>query len=189
MEITLPRPCDADLLGLADCLYLKRLRVEREERPCDAGFAVLAKFKQLEFLNLDLRSPLSPAEMKGIAAASSLRNLSVRFYPRERGELIRQRWVDLRGLRQLEGLSVENTTIDDEFVSHLRGLTTLKYLHLSEQLCLGGNWNVPGTSITNRGLRHLASLTNLTRLNLVRSRIDDKGLKLLAPLTSLEWLA
>ena len=71
--------------------------------------------------------------------------------------------------------------VGDADLEHLSGLETLEILHLG------------GTDITGNGLAHIASLTNLKKLNIggayqKASLIDDNGLKHLANLNNLEEL-
>jgi Leucine-rich repeat (LRR) protein len=80
-------------------------------------------------------------------------------------------------LSQLQYLSLVNTQIDDEGLTHLRSLRSLDDLNLT------------GTRITDSGLIHLRSLTKLQSLGLTRTHITDAGLEHLKGLTDLESLS
>lgn len=77
---------------------------------------------------------------------------------------------------RLLGLSLDRTTVTDEGLTCLAGLTNLQFLDLAN------------TSVTNRGLGHLADLPGLQMLNLKHTRISDDGLRSLDRLTALKVL-
>jgi Leucine-rich repeat (LRR) protein len=83
----------------------------------------------------------------------------------------------IEGLKTLDDLDLSRTSVTDAGLAHLRGLTALRILHLTE--CKG---------VTDAGLVHLAGLMALERLYLDRTRIHGDGLKHLQGLKELRLL-
>jgi hypothetical protein len=83
--------------------------------------------------------------------------------------------VHLKGLTSLTYLSI-NDQVTDAGLEHLKGLTGLQKLVLS------------GTDVTDAGLEHLNGLTSLQTL-LLGSKVTDAGLEHLKGLTSLQKLS
>ncbi len=79
----------------------------------------------------------------------------------------------LHGLRHLR---FEGTKITDAGLAHLKGLSTVEYLDLTD------------TDIGDAGLKSVAALCSLTTLKLRGTRVSDEGLVHLAPLEKLERL-
>lgn len=77
---------------------------------------------------------------------------------------------------RLLGLCLDRTTVTDEGLACLAGLTNLQFLDL-------GN-----TFITDRGLDHLASLPGLHMLRLEHTKISDDGLRILSRAPALKVL-
>jgi Leucine rich repeat/Leucine Rich repeat len=77
---------------------------------------------------------------------------------------------------RLMGLSLDRTTVTDDGLTCLGGLTSLQFLDLAN------------TSITDRGLGHLVKLRGLQMLNLNHTRISDDGLRSLDRATALKVL-
>jgi hypothetical protein len=69
--------------------------------------------------------------------------------------------VHLRGLTQLEWLTLHSTQVTDAGLVHVRGLTRLQGLNLSS------------TQVTDAGLEHLRGLTRLTYLHLSNTQVTD----------------
>ena len=84
--------------------------------------------------------------------------------------------VHLKGLTKLEFLSLSNTPVTDAGLKHLKELTKLQYLSLSN------------TKVTDAGLAHLKGLNNLTGLLLAGTKVTDAGLAHLKGLTKLKRL-
>lgn len=85
------------------------------------------------------------------------------------------RLVRVKGLSQLDTL-LNNITIGDAGLEHVKRLTNLKSLDLTQ------------TNVTDAGLEHLEGLTNLQTLNLWDTQVTDAGVVHLRKLTSLEDL-
>ena len=82
----------------------------------------------------------------------------------------------LKSLTSLQDLDLSDTEITDAGMAHLTRLTSLQDLNLSD------------TKITDAGMAHLTSLTELQCLNLSGTKITDAGLIHLKGLTKLRWL-
>ena len=83
--------------------------------------------------------------------------------------------VHLKGLTNLQWLSLTDTQITDAGLVHLKDLTNLTTLYLPKQ-------------ITDAGLVHLKGLTNLEELDLSGTQITDAGLVHLKGFTNLQTL-
>ena len=73
--------------------------------------------------------------------------------------------VHLKGLTNLQSLSVASTNVTDAGLANLKGLTNLQMLHLECPM------------ITEAGLEHLKELNKLRGLLLSRTRVSDEGIK------------
>ncbi len=82
----------------------------------------------------------------------------------------------LKGLTQLQALSLAGTKVTDTGLEHLRGLTELKAL------------NLVGTQVTDAGLEHLRGLTRLQSLYLASTQVTGAGLEHLKGLAKLQVL-
>ncbi len=82
----------------------------------------------------------------------------------------------LKGLTSLQHLFLSETKVTDAGLEHLKGLTKLQSLFLTD------------TKVTGAGLVHLKGLTSLQELWLHRTKVTDTGLVHLKGLTSLESL-
>jgi len=80
-----------------------------------------------------------------------------------------------KGLQNLHWLNLKWTKITDKGLARLSGLTSLSELYLPRQ-------------ITDAGLKHLKSLTKLSKLNLKYSKITNAGVLHLHGLTQLTQL-
>jgi Leucine Rich Repeat (LRR) protein len=84
--------------------------------------------------------------------------------------------VHLRGLTQLEELSLSGSHITDDGLAELAPLTNLKSLDLDF------------TEITDAGLHHLLALKNLEILSLRETAITDEGMAVLARIPRLRTM-
>jgi len=78
-------------------------------------------------------------------------------------------------LTQLQTLDLSHSKVTDAGLEHLKGLTRLQTLALSE--CM---------KVTDAGLERLKGLTQLQTLVLTRTQVTDAGLEHLKGLTQLE---
>lgn len=82
----------------------------------------------------------------------------------------------LKGLKQLERLSLAGTKITDAGLAHLKDMHKLQLLAL------------PGTKITDKGVAHLKDLKELRVIHLNNTKITDEGLSHLKGLSQLEGI-
>ncbi|MBR44835.1 MAG: hypothetical protein CME18_10505 [Gemmatimonadetes bacterium] len=85
--------------------------------------------------------------------------------------------VHLKGMPNLQTLSLSYTDITDLGLTHIKGLNNLQSLNLSN------------TQITDKGLNNIKGLKNLRRLNLTRTRVTDAGMVHLEGMTNLQTLS
>jgi len=109
-------------------------------------------------------------------------------------------WLD--GLRpdDLYLLTLAGTSVTDDDLVHLKGLTGLRQLDLSNTEISGPGLNsvshlgelkrliLEDTSVDDQQLARLKGLNRLTELNLTNTRITDAGLQYLTQFTSLRTL-
>ena len=95
--------------------------------------------------------------------------------------------ADLKDLRQLESLYIQNTFVTDAGLGNLKGLARLTTLSLGFENA-GGIICHP-ICVTDAGLVHLRGLTELKTLELDHSRITGAGLSHLKELAKLERLS
>ena len=81
----------------------------------------------------------------------------------------------IKGLSELQGLSLTNTQVTDTGLEHLKGLTKLAKLSVNRQ-------------VTDAGLDCLKGLPHLQWLSLSRTQITDAGLERLKRLSELQYL-
>jgi hypothetical protein len=118
-----------------------------------------------------VRSPVTDAGLERLKGLTQLQMLTLEGPQITDGGL-----ENLEGMSQLESLCLSDTKVTDAGLKHLRVLTKLQTLYLK------------GTLVTDAGLEHLEGLTQLPRLWLNRTRVTDAGLDHLKGLTQLRWL-
>jgi uncharacterized protein (TIGR03067 family) len=85
-------------------------------------------------------------------------------------------WESLKGLSNVQMLSLDDPQFTDVGLEHLKGLTELQALRLDE------------TGVTDAGLEHLEKFSQLEQLGLAGTKITDAGLKHLKGLKHLYFL-
>jgi hypothetical protein len=107
---------------------------------------------------------------------------------------------NLKGLTQLQGLSLDATKITDGGVGKLKELSRLEYLSLRETPITDAaletvkgftrlrSLDLDATQITDAGLQRVKGLTKMERLSLANTRITDAGLEHLKGMTRLASL-
>jgi hypothetical protein len=120
-----------------------------------------------------LRGPFEGPEILVVTRFSELKHLSL-----ARCEILENSDLRcLRALRQLEGLSLDETSVTNEGLTHLKGLSAMRNLMLNK------------TSVSDAGLRSLRSMTRLESLWLQDTLVTDEGVEWLAStLSQLEML-
>jgi hypothetical protein len=106
----------------------------------------------------------------------------------------------LRGLPELQELSMDSDAISDAALAYLSGIPRLRELSLVDaQITDSGLANLgktpliqrlwlDNTALTDAGIEHLGGLTDLRYLSLINMQIGDGGLKQLEGLSRLETL-
>ncbi len=182
---------DEGLSHLKNLHSLKRLYLERSGIT-DAGLKHLSNLTKLELLYLD-RTQITGeglAFLENLSALTSLSFNNTNF--NSTGMANCKAWSDT-----LEGLSLDDTKISDDDMSHLAECKALKYLglantpitdtglaHLRGLDSLHHLW-LEGTNTTDAGLAHIAKINSLEYINLNNTQITDEGLMLLKDLPKL----
>jgi len=124
----------------------------------------IANLRQLKGLYLHPSSETTSAVFANLEHLTELRELSIR-----RAKKIDDRGSEVLGrLLHLRILWLPDTSISDETLAHLTGLTNLEWIDLS------------GTNVEGHGLTHLAGLTRLKMLDLGRTPLNDSHLHLIS---------
>jgi tetratricopeptide (TPR) repeat protein len=146
VRITGFRATDAVLAHLAKLTTLQDLAVTNCN-VTDAGLETLAGFAKLEALSLLACKQISDDGLK-----------------------------HLQGLKNLQELDLNSTSIGDAGLQHLKGLARLRVLHLFN------------TKVSDAGLQTIQAFTDLRELGLANTGITDAGLEDLKTLTRLQKL-
>jgi len=196
---------DTHLAHLKDATSLRALRIQASSIT-DEGLAHVSNLTQLEYLDL-WHTHVTDAGLVHLKPLRSLKRLNIRSPDSVRFDplLTAKGMALLAEMQSLEHLDLPNFGMTDECLAHVAKLKNLKYLwagcsrpnspisdvgfrhvaklrHL-EQLYIGG------AGITNKGIRHIADLTNLKVLNLVDAPgLTNDGLAHLGKLKSLQML-
>jgi len=193
---------DEDFVHLKGLSGLLALDLSSMKQIDGSGLVHLANFKSLKELTCFNANITDPA-LKHISNLQSLEQLRLYLTQVDGSGLIH-----LKNLISLKNLSLSNTLITDASLVHLKDMTWLKELELYdteigddglaylkgltslERLILGNIRRESGISpITDAGLVHLSTLTELKQLGLYRTCITDDGLKHLSGLTNIEGLS
>ena len=138
----------------------------------------------------------SSADLAHFAAFPKLRELN--FATCDVDDAI---WPYLRGMSDLESMTLWRAAITDNGMENLRHFPKLKSLDIRQtpvgdsglahvaQLKSLEILELLGTRITGAGLLHVRGLTNLKELGLVQTSVDDAGLKLIRGSTGLTELS
>lgn len=141
----------------------------------DRALESIGKLSALEELRLD-SNKISGSGLVHLTGLKSLRRLDLNFNP-----LSPESFITLANLSELTELSVlGNYAVTDQILELCSRLSKLRTLHLSENT----------SAVTDRGLTHLAKLTQLENLALRgASQISDAGLAQLTELPRLQRLS
>jgi RNA polymerase sigma factor (sigma-70 family) len=135
----------------------------------DAGLKELARFKQLQMLDISLNK-ITDAGLKNLGALKRLRTLYL-----TNTEVTDKGLKELVELKQLQCLTLRGTEVTDAGLKELAGFDKLDTLTLSEHM-------------TNAGMKDLAKLKGLRELDLRSAKVTDAGLKDLAGLEEMQVL-
>ncbi|HYO83399.1 MAG TPA: amidohydrolase family protein [Bryobacteraceae bacterium] len=149
---------------------------------------------------------IDPPELKRLAGLRELRELFLPgpiFNPGAGSRLdINDQLVALAGLTKLEKLHfslhfLTNVNVQDKGLAHLKGLTELKELRLTQSRIKGSSLapftklrklELSYSTFADEGMQYLAGMKDLEYLALRDTLVSDEGLKHLAALANLEAL-
>jgi len=164
----------------------------------DQAIASFAKLKNLQALNLG-DSKVTDNGLRHIAGLTKLRWLSLGGAQ----NVTNRGLVHLKDLKNLEVLNLEVTRTDSRGLVHLKGLTKLREVRLANELQALANatglkhlanmtdmrkLDARGLCAGDDDLKHLRNMTKLEDLNLCYTTVTDKGLEHLGGLTALKDL-
>jgi len=150
---------------------LKTLGLRKCTAVSDEGLGQLKTLTNLEQLLL-LYSRITDAGMPYVADLKGLRALDLRGCT----QITDAGLAEVGKISTLVDLKLRNFELTDAGVKHLANLK-LRTLEIED-----------ANSVTSDGMVHLAGMTDLTKLNLMRTHIDDKGLESLAGMKKLRDL-
>jgi Leucine-rich repeat (LRR) protein len=184
----------ACLAAIKDCALLEMLDLQDCNKVPTAEWKPLENFKKLKFLRIWGRG-VDDSVMDYIKDAKSLKILSLDVSS-----------VGIDGLKKISHLPLQELYLNDalnitsdalEAVGNFKGLTKLELrsaavgnkgmAHLAGLTQLKV-LDLTETAVGDKGLEHLQGLTNLEELNLMQTTTTDAGLVFLAPLKKLRWL-
>jgi Leucine-rich repeat (LRR) protein len=164
----------------------------------DRGLAPVAKLNNLQALSL-LDTRVTDDGLRHIKGLTKLRWLSLRYAR----NITNAGLVHLKDLKNLEDLSLEATKTTAAGLVHLQGLTKLRRVRLANEMqqqaaAVGLRYIAKMTELRRLDARGLCAgdddlkavrkMTKLKELNLCYTKVTDKGLEHLAGLTELEEL-
>jgi len=150
----------------------------------DVELGQLQRFKQLTNLNVS-KTDVSDAGLGELTNLNQLTSLEL-----SRTNVYGSGIKALARLEKLTTLGLGFSKISDEGLRDIGLLKNLKVLSLGHYLQIGKSFNAEDfTAISNRGLRHLATLEHLEALCLLGTGVDDEGLKALVVLKKLKTLS
>jgi serine/threonine protein kinase/Leucine-rich repeat (LRR) protein len=170
------------------------LRNERL-RSYDDDLRRFAQLPELQGLSLFRAGPFSATGMFHLAGLKNLKSLDLDSPIGDHG------LDQLKGLTNLEELTLVGANITDAGLARLAGMKKLKTLQLGNNditdegaqfiaaLPRLQNLDLQSTGISDRGLDQILLLPELTQLSLARTRITDVGVDALSAKTQLERLS
>jgi hypothetical protein len=167
-----------------------------DEKVTDAELAKVAKYPDLESLDLACCKNVTGAGLVHLRGLKKLRSLRLTFCPGV-GDEGAEHLADLAALRSLD---LDGTRVTDEGVKKLRGLTALETLSLSGARCtpaviehLAGMTDLRHLEVsrllTDENVKHLRRMTDLRHLAAGDGPLSDEGLARLHGLKELEFLS
>jgi beta-lactamase regulating signal transducer with metallopeptidase domain len=181
---SLPRITDAGLAHIADMPNLELLCLHGIKDITDDGIAHLTRMRSLRKLEIGS----SQITDKGLAYLSQIKTLERIDLPQDQHGITDTGLAYLGQLPNLRHLAISRIHFIDpkmnkEYYTD-KGLAELAKCRLLEELSIGS----PG--ITDEGMRHVAKLTNLKKLNLFGcENVTNNGLAQLTTLKSLKDLS
>jgi hypothetical protein len=198
------RPENIAALGLERGITVKRddkdgaVTVSASTEVCDSMIDYIVK-EVPNVEKLSIWSPLTDAGVAKLAPLKQLRELSISFDLIGAG-IDGSSLSALRGMTNLESLSLSGTQIPDAALINLRACTRLKRLWITKTPITGSSFRLlkslgqlenlflNETNFEDANLVHLAAFKHLRWLNLQKTRITGPGLAHLKALPELDYL-
>jgi Leucine-rich repeat (LRR) protein len=186
LEVRATRVGDKDLSHLSGLTSLTILDLE-ETATSDEGLAHLAGLKQLGYLGLNGTRVKGPG-LRHLAGMKELCALSLWDLPDFTGEGLQHP----SGAARLEGLDLSSAGVTDAGLAQIKQLRQLTRLKLAAYGHPELNWEFfqdpHPERLSDKGLEHVGTMTNLKELSVSGSGITDAGLAYLDRLEKLEDL-
>ena len=162
---------NAELKVIAGMKDLERLQFSLHFLPyfnvTDAGFATFSGLTNLK----ELRCEQCKIDKRGLDPFVSLESLDMSYSTFSNNSM-----AGLENMRNLRRLYLRDTSVTDEGLKHLAGLTKLEELDLY------------GVKVTDRGIAYLKDLKELRKLILLGAPITDESIPVFAGMTHLREL-
>lgn len=160
LEITGLDITDAALKELSGMTKLSNLKLSNCPKITGSGFAFFKGLKELHELELRDCQQLTPEGTAHLAALTGLNRFLI-----QRSFATPDHYRCLKGLVNLEEISIFEANFDDACLQHLAGLTRVRELS-----------TLRGKKITDAGLKYLEGLTSLETLGLSKTQVKGPGL-------------
>jgi hypothetical protein len=147
---------------------------EAIEKLKQAGASVMPLYGESPLLQVSFARADSPAGDEALAALAGAADQIV-WLDLSGAQASGEGWKQLAGLKNLNRLHLEKSTVDDANLAHVAALPRLEYL------------NLYGTGVTDAGLEHLKAAKRLRKLYLWQTKVGyDPALTLQAGTPGLE---
>ena len=133
----------------------------------DAGFATFSNLTGLK----ELRCEQCKIDKRGLDPFVNLESLDMSY-----STIGNNAMASLAGMHNLRRLYLRDTSVTDDGIKHIAGLTKLEELDLY------------GVRISDRGMAHLKDLKELRKLILLGAPITDESISVIAGMTHLQEL-
>jgi len=180
LDLSLTRISDLGLRALRPAPSITDLNLSFAEQIGDEGASAVRNWKHLRRLNLR-GTKITDATLEMLSGVQSLESLDVGF-----AQLTDVGPSHLTGLNSLRELSIGGNKLTASGLEFLREMPHLTYLDLSgAQRTDSGLWSI---TLTNEGVEAIATVADLSELNLSGTAISANGLKRLEALPKLTRL-
>lgn len=180
LDLSLTRISDLGLRALRPAPSIADLNLSFAEQIGDEGASAVRNWKHLRRLNLR-GTKITDATLEMLGGVQSLESLDVGF-----AQLTDVGPEHLTGLNNLRELSLGGNKLTASGLEFLREMPHLTYLDLSgAQRTDSGLWSI---TLTNEGVEAIATVADLSELNLAGTAISGNGLKKLESLPKLSRL-
>lgn len=162
LRIDNPQVKDADLQGIEELTELRQLELN-DSQITGEGLQLLKGLKRLVALRLFCGKKITDKAVENIADLKQLRELDLRVLDDGQYEQLTDAGVEhLKGLTELQKLSLSGHIITDAALKYLKGMKKLEYLDLNVN-----------KKITGSGLEYVNGLGKLRELDLVATGVTD----------------